>query len=628
MLSSKTPRSDSTVIASDEGRSDKNALVESWRRTVSTTSHKNQRGNGLIAKLYLACIQCLDDLVYHGPPSDHLERSRKRVDAEDSANPVASNKVLKTASYQLRLWGDSYDAGGGKLDEKLGASSELRSDVLGLLQSIGGILASRTFPTQFTKDLYINTVTRAALTHLVSTPTESTPATILQTNLDEARFVTGHQDDFCDFDSDQESNNEDQTESRTAIKLGEALEDLLTDIDCLQELGPALEYPFQDSDDDEKCAPDIAAAATPALPFAEPIEHKFPHASPTLVGFLAERNMKTFRRLQHVRYINDKEEILWISDLSDEEDFDIFHDPDFASFSAPGECPAPTHASSTVSSVDEDSHVSYPSLPGPAKQGKSFLCIACGTRLWIQNERNWREHLRSDLQPYVCVFSGCGMFLPWIDDEQLVPFWESHLQKVHLSTISYERSQCPLCVQPVTHSDYVTHVRQHLEDIALVALPRECQLDLISINEDIQSQSTLSALTEFEIGSKKNVEDSSRQDIPSSSVSFFSRSNLNSMDNLSTHETDAALAVSNQFRTSQSGSDDHAGWNPVTGFPLNNEDHKSGLSLSRSPLPGNSKEINEARPSNNQFRCPQCAIPHGNEALLKCVLSPPPAFTL
>ncbi|KAI9684541.1 MAG: hypothetical protein M1822_005629 [Bathelium mastoideum] len=495
-----TSRPGSPVTRSDRGHPDKKALVESWDARASTSPHTD----GLIARLYLLCLQCLNDLVSHRPPSDDLETARRHgatKQYEDNADWVASFKVLKEVRYLLGVWGHGYDVSEGKLDEKLQASSELKSEVLDLLQSIGGTL--------------VRSVAR-----LTSPPLEADSVTPLQTFLDVTSFVTDRHEELCDSDSEQENDNEDQTEANNSDAIRKVLETLLVDVECLQELGPALECPFQDPDyDRDSCSIGAAAAITAGLPFTESIKHKYPRASPTLVDCLAERNMATFLRLQKQRQANEEKENseVLLLDTATIAASSSFRDSGFASSvalsrpsvptgapSAPTGAPsAPTGAPSVVFSLPESRHSSYPSLPVSAKQGEAFYCLACGRMLSVRSEKKWRDHLISDLQPYICVFPGCSFIPPM--GKQLLSEWASHLQVAHLPARGRENVQCPLCLQSVTHLRFVTHVGQHLEEIALAALPRECDSDINSVDGNTQSRTTASALTTPQAGSKKNT---------------------------------------------------------------------------------------------------------------------------
>ena len=130
-----------------------------------------------------------------------------------------------------------------------------------------------------------------------------------------------------------------------------------------------------------------------------------------------------------------------------------------------------------------------------------------------------RLHVFADLQPYICTFTGCEDELlqfssraAWADHElskhRIDQFWdcpecsnksssavdwEEHLLTIHqrlysqpklqiLKQTAYkpqsrpvESEECPLCrvVLGKSRRAFVKHVGRHMEEIALVALPRE-----------------------------------------------------------------------------------------------------------------------------------------------------------
>ncbi len=137
----------------------------------------------------------------------------------------------------------------------------------------------------------------------------------------------------------------------------------------------------------------------------------------------------------------------------------------------------------------------------------------------IKYSRLFRLHVFADLQPYICTFTGCEDELlqfsnraAWADHEfskhRIDQFWdcpecsnksssavdwEEHLLTIHQRTCSrpklqilkqtaykpqsrpVESEECPLCrvVLGRSRRAFVKHVGRHMEEIALVALPRD-----------------------------------------------------------------------------------------------------------------------------------------------------------
>jgi hypothetical protein len=134
-----------------------------------------------------------------------------------------------------------------------------------------------------------------------------------------------------------------------------------------------------------------------------------------------------------------------------------------------------------------------------------------------------RIHVFADLQPYICTFEGCRSMLVtfpsrkmWSEHELMQHrtrrSWKcrlcsntftaenlltKHLQLTHdlsehhcnllvassptesLGPVSAKDEQCPLCLQKgwTNQRKFITHKGRHLEDIALLVLPREFETD-------------------------------------------------------------------------------------------------------------------------------------------------------
>ncbi|KAI9686993.1 MAG: hypothetical protein M1822_002746 [Bathelium mastoideum] len=447
---------------------DEQEAVTHWQLAASQAPQEHE---GLIARLYQACISCLHDVFLH------YKTRGDRVCSEKAT------RTLERAYCILKLWGDGYYVLKGSLDEKLKRSSAIKSEVLQFLRSIGKTLSRRSLP----HDLYQSSV------HCLTAQTGLLPydgtqnimrcAQILKVDLEEKTFVTEYYNDLSDSDSEHGA---DLVQDTGLEFLEEAIEDLVTDVECLQKLGPVLECPSQDLEpcEDSRLL-DVEALSSTGHPFAESIKYKFPDADSALIDSLAQQNLARYLRLQKQRRINEQSENSEVLSLDARTiaPSSKFHDSGFEGSLVPPFAP------SVVSGTAEGKRAGYPPLPDIAKEGKHFSCSACGRNVSVQSVTHWKKHLISDLQPYICVFPGCD-FTPGPSETHVMSLWTSHLQKQHPLASETRERQCPLCMKNISPPKFVAHISRHLEDIALATLPPECEPEPNSENEDTPSKAS------------------------------------------------------------------------------------------------------------------------------------------
>ena len=284
-------------------------------------------------------------------------------------------------------------------------------------------------------------------------------------------------------------------EGQDARALKDIVEDLMTDVECLQELSPALERPSQDVgyEEEPRCINNDASILMklPILPFAESIQQNFPQADPELVEHLAEKNFARYLRLHEQRRTNeqrDHSEVLQL-DTQTVAPSSKFHDSGFGGSVAPTETHVPSVPPSVSSRLTVSKHLIYPSLTEDAKSGKPFVCTACGRTVSVQSARVWKQHLMSDLQPYVCIFPRCNFALN-SNEGSTISAWAQHLDENHRPSKMKERRQCPLCSSVVLPARFIAHIGQHLENMALSVLPRECEPDSDLDDDRVGSEDT------------------------------------------------------------------------------------------------------------------------------------------
>lgn len=84
-------------------------------------------------------------------------------------------------------------------------------------------------------------------------------------------------------------------------------------------------------------------------------------------------------------------------------------------------------------------------------------------------DNTFRKHLFSDLKPYLCLFSTCGLNeKPFATKSE----WKDHLDLKHSSGQNLKRN-CPVCQENEFFGDehFCSHLAKHLEEVALTILP-------------------------------------------------------------------------------------------------------------------------------------------------------------
>ncbi|KAL8358348.1 hypothetical protein RB601_009653 [Gaeumannomyces tritici] len=108
-----------------------------------------------------------------------------------------------------------------------------------------------------------------------------------------------------------------------------------------------------------------------------------------------------------------------------------------------------------------------PSLSDEARKGEPFECFICGKQIVAFNDVAWKQHLLSDLQPYICLEVSCQQS----DVFETRDSWISHLGSKHYQ--DWAGAPCPLCGEQMKDGlvAITDHLRYHLEELALACGP-------------------------------------------------------------------------------------------------------------------------------------------------------------
>ncbi|KAL2844406.1 hypothetical protein BJX68DRAFT_242960 [Aspergillus pseudodeflectus] len=311
-------------------------------------------------------------------------------------------------------------------------------------------------------------------------------------------------------------------------------------ISCLMDLSPVIERQLNSlqsrSYDPELRLFSSFHLSEVAQPLAMRIRDRFAKAPNSLVERLANANWEGLIRIRRV--------LDHISTAPDQEDtrsvfkpFSLFHDSGLGTTNPTRSNYAPTmvsHTSFLSTTGDEmKGRPRVPPLPQEGENGRPFQCPYCGKLVSLRNRIQWKMHVFSDLQSYICTQPDCKDALKtfrsrrdWADHEFIHHFsriqyrcftcnatrdtegvflehvitthgitWSEHRLRAALSeaketicSTDCETYRCELCLQDDlnTRKAYTTHVGQHLEEISLACLPRDdsSEADSDSVNID------------------------------------------------------------------------------------------------------------------------------------------------
>ena len=283
--------------------------------------------------------------------------------------------------------------------------------------------------------------------------------------------------------------------------------------------------------------------------------------------YLAERLGKAnSRRRQYFKYQERHSAKLTQAINEDEDDIDVarsetiataFHEEEITSNAKYREIDDIQSETSYASSVDPSNSSRMPAMPKQAENEKHFECPYCHKIEIVKNTHEWRKHIFSDLQPFMCTFEDCatadetyGSRREWfmhefschrrvwtcgghcnrifqsseeliehvkavssldITDQQIPAFLEMRSSPIARTATSY----CPLCCAEIVGTKSLRrHLGKHLQEISLFVIPIADEEDrLNSGDSDSNRQNSLSGSNDLldENRSSRSIIDSEVQ---------------------------------------------------------------------------------------------------------------------
>ncbi|KAF3012669.1 hypothetical protein E8E14_011448 [Neopestalotiopsis sp. 37M] len=435
-------------------------MVLKWQQSVRDDHHIDEKPP--VSHLFTVCSEFYAEIV-----------------AQLSANSATERglllKLQRSHSY-LILWADGYGVTEGHLDASLDKSRRVKRSTINLLISICQTLTKRLLPT-LGREQQLRLQDRAAeVMHKV-----------------ELLKLIGSQDEPVDSDDDSDTESESSQSSDTAAELDDIAEDLKTDTECLLDLGSRFkEQAVGPVVIETAVDPDELIIWDPSDTFIDRVRWRYPKCDPEVSQRLGRANWTRVLRQQTLKDMNGRkveprphdlvepcetprfvpESVKSKETAQSEATATTFRDSALGS-SIPSESsqpPAPEYAETTVSyNGGQGDTVRIPALPPGARDGKAFLCVGCNKMVTTPTKSLWKKHLFSDLKPYLCLVSTCGLNeKPFATKSE----WKDHMDLKHSSDQNLKRN-CPVCQENEFFGDehFRSHLAKHLEEVALTILP-------------------------------------------------------------------------------------------------------------------------------------------------------------
>ncbi|KAB8346037.1 hypothetical protein FH972_023089 [Carpinus fangiana] len=285
-------------------------------------------------------------------------------------------------------------------------------------------------------------------------------------------------------DDGSESESERSSGEVSSEHADELLSSLTETVSCLSQLLSTIERACLKSNRQDLTTHKKSLATfqlhSPAEYFIKLILDRFRNADSQLADRLGEANWQRRERVQlsisgvHAESANQIAEHLEIDQKTLFRPRSTFHDSALGS-SVPTENPVSINDDDVASLFSVASSMTgtsarVPPTPKEVELGEPFECFICHHEIYdVHNRRQWKFHVFSDLQSYICCRDTC--------DDGTISFssrreWSLHDQRKHSDT-RLAHSDCLLCRKRIGSSggEYDQHMGRHLESISLLALP-------------------------------------------------------------------------------------------------------------------------------------------------------------
>ncbi|KAL5330466.1 hypothetical protein ACEPPN_003994 [Leptodophora sp. 'Broadleaf-Isolate-01'] len=459
-----------------------------------------------------------------------------------TTTPVASRAILSMRKVDIRLlkeaigsffvWGDGFRDGSLELIAE--NSDDLKELVIASFITMSRVLLSRLVP------ICLPFALAPEKDEILSLVDE------LEVLMDKARIMT----DESDYDSDESAFSNTDDPAWNDEKASEGVSLLVASVKGLTDTVPSMErtlsYIAKWQKDQQAVACIDFQISGPARIYARKVHGQYSKANTRLVERLGEANWQRHTALRSGR-LSEEQATATITGAGVPKSLftpaSMLHDSGLGSsvgLQTNYAATAVSH-SSFISNITgaEKGRLRVPSTPKQVIDGISFTCEFCGNLLrGIKNRVDWKRHVFADIKPYICTFSGCNEELVSFPTRKISNASEEELRAhilqdhgqaitdVQFQTVArvgqerlqlpIESQECPLClcIPGKSRRNFVTHVSNHLEDIALAVLPRDDASDSDDDQDSSRSKGTSSDAAAKLPATSADVEDAVPKQVP------------------------------------------------------------------------------------------------------------------
>lgn len=191
-------------------------------------------------------------------------------------------------------------------------------------------------------------------------------------------------------DSESETDSSYPSDEAPARTMHDLVEQVKTYTDCLIDLGTALKCPALDPEPEDEARVVRSEQRAAHDYHTDLIMARFPQAQLALLQTLGKTSWNRYQRMQQERCFNVQMQSAALARAKSEAAASEFQDSGLGT-SLPQVASAYAETiASFVSKMSGDEQIKIPTLSAEAKSGIPFECIACGSRIRITSNREWR----------------------------------------------------------------------------------------------------------------------------------------------------------------------------------------------------------------------------------------------